>query len=46
MRRSTALAIAVALFVGLITHVNAAVSLESDSDIATAGYFQLQLGSQ
>ena len=42
MGRSTALAISVALFVGLASNVYAAVSLESDSDIATAGYFQLQ----
>jgi hypothetical protein len=41
MGRSTALAISVALFVGLANNVYAAVSLESDSDIATAGYFQL-----
>jgi hypothetical protein len=42
MRRSTTLAITVALFAALITDVNAAVSLESDSDNATAGYFQLR----
>lgn len=42
MGRSTTFAITIALFASFITDANAAVSLESDSDIATAGYFQLR----
>lgn len=40
--RSTMLAIVIGLFVGLVTDAGAAVRLESDSEIATAGYFRLQ----
>jgi hypothetical protein len=42
MGRSTALVTTVALLVTLIAPANAAVRLESDTDIATAGYFQLR----
>ena len=40
--RSTVLAIVIGLFVGPIDDSIAAISLESDSDIASAGYFRLQ----
>ena len=35
-------AVVVGLFVGPVADVSAAVTLESDSDIASAGYFRLQ----